>query len=278
MAARCVRPIGQQEARMRISRRVLLLGAVGAVSGCEERPSPGKTERQPVVTPGADPGYLSSESTRYHGTFRSSVYDQVVNDVLLQRAKPDESVICQMFVRPSRAYEAAFFLQHRNPGWQLIVRRAIVSLGSGVIFRLDKGMDRSRITASMIGSIEESARPLPQRLVSALQRVWTEMLLRTRGHSMPEMDLHTSIYSFAHHHLAGVTIRNGEQSLAGKLVQLGGMLLESTTLRGAKYEAALEEVGARAAGLLKDLSQLRDMEPLASDWALKRLYGDTTQP
>jgi hypothetical protein len=257
------------------------LGAAGAAWGCEERVKPiepiGPIEpiEAPTVAAHADLRYLSSEPTPYQGDSRQGIDDQVVNDVLLHRAEPNEPIVCQMLTRPTWKYETAIFLRRSDVGWQLIARRAIVSLGEGVSMRLSKGMDRDRIVASLAGTMEESVRPISQPLASALQRVWTDTLLRTRVRSGPELDPDATFYSFAHHHLAGVTMWSDEQSMAGRLVQIGGMLLEATLLIGVKYEATLEEVRVRAVELSKYLSRLHDLEA-PSSFDLERLYGETT--
>jgi hypothetical protein len=261
---------------MRITRRTLLLTAVGVGAGCESRVAPDPAPGPPGVPPSAYIGYLSVERSRYHGVFDRSVDDQVINEILLQRADQNERVICQMIARPSERNESAIYLRHGDAGWQLMARSALVSLERSVHLRLNKGMDPCRAVASLNDSVEESVRPISDSLAGALQRVWTEMLLRTRPRSMPEVEPDASTYSFAHHHLAGVTILESKKALAGRLVSLGKTLREATTLLGAKHQAMLAEVSDRATVLLKDLSQLPDAYPDKSSWDIKKLYGELT--
>jgi hypothetical protein len=139
-------------------------------------------------------------------------------------------------------------------------------------------MDPCRAVASLNDSIEASVRPISDGLAGALQKVWTEMLLRTRPRSMPEVDPDASAHFFAHHHLAGMTILQGKEALAGRLVSLGKALHVATTLLGAKHQAKLAEVSDRATLLLQELSQLPDAYPEKASWEMKKLYGEPTGP
>ncbi len=122
------------------------------------------------------------------------------------------------------------------------------------------------------GAIEESVRPISENLASSLQRTWTEMLLRARPKALPELDPDATTYCFAHHHLAGATIST--EGLSGKFVRLGTALFDATSLLGARYERALDEVNERSAALSSELSRLPDPEPDKSDWSMRSLYGN----
>ncbi|HKO90996.1 MAG TPA: hypothetical protein VJU61_07590 [Polyangiaceae bacterium] len=224
--------------------------------------------------------YLYSEASQFHGRPGVSEGALALNASLLLRSANDGEITCQMVSEPSwGANHAAIYLRQREAGWELVARTAIASLYGSLDLRLAKGMALTSAVDSLQDCIEESVRPLSASLAGVLHRAWTEMLLRARPRAMVAPDPDSSAHWFAHHHLAGMTLSGDtETSLTGKLVDLGKRLLGAATLRGAKHQAALDDVGAQALALLNEVSRLPDPEPDKTSWAVRKLYGEPDRP